>query len=289
GAMAKHRRYRPSDRSIDAEPHLTQRPTCARCGYDRVGIADDLPCPECGAASRFAPVSASQAEPAIEVPNNGDHRPDQSVWNNPELVADLAGPRPNDAADFAAWFQAGCAHVAGPWPRIVLIVAAVLTAGPFAVVGTFLTSYTGFGGQTGIFAFAAVAVVGPLIEEVMKVILLLFILELRPYWLGGVRTIMAGAIAGGLGFAVIENVLYLRVYIPDPEPSLVVWRWTVCVGLHVGCSVIAGLGVLRGFAIAQRDLRPPDMHVVGAPIVAAAAVHGVYNASVVILSMTGAF
>ncbi|MGI9627234.1 MAG: hypothetical protein ACR2QM_10395, partial [Longimicrobiales bacterium] len=63
----------------------------------------------------------------------------------------------------------------------------------------------------------------------------------------------------------------------DPTPALVYWRWTVCVALHMGCSLVAGLGLMRIWSRTVATLIRPDL-ARGAPLMASAIViHGAYN------------
>jgi len=51
------------------------------------------------------------------------------------------------------------------------------------------------------------------------------------------------AALGGLSFAVIENVFYLTVYYPEHDRSLLLFRFTWTLGMHVAASFIVGLGI----------------------------------------------
>jgi len=86
-------------------------------------------------------------------------------------------------------------------------------------------------------------VAAPMIEEVMKpsgVYLLLArwpkVLTSRIYtaWLAAV---------GGLSFAVVENILYLQLYFPEHTQTLVVFRYSACLTMHMVCSFILGFGI----------------------------------------------
>ena len=88
----------------------------------------------------------------------------------------------------------------------------------------------------------------------------------------------------GLIFGVVENLIYLNVYIPDPEPGIVAWRWSICTLLHTGCSVIASIGVVQIWRHFQIHSRMPRLTDGSAWIVAAIVIHGIYNASAVMLS-----
>ena len=110
-----------------------------------------------------------------------------------------------------------------------------------------------------------------------------------PYLFTNRRQIIFAAIGSGLMFAIIENFLYLFVYVPDPPLWLVLWRWTVCVALHVGCTLIAGIGVAKVWQKQVSQMRRVPVPVDMRYLVAAILVHGVYNGSVTILELSGTF
>jgi RsiW-degrading membrane proteinase PrsW (M82 family) len=94
-----------------------------------------------------------------------------------------------------------------------------------------------FGGYFGVFVAA------PIIEEAIKPVGVYFILAKWQHALRGrIYTAMLAAL-GGLSFAVIENTIYLQVYFPEHTQFLVLWRYTVSLLLHVGCSFVLGLGI----------------------------------------------
>ncbi len=209
------------------------------------------------------------ADAGNDQPRNSD-RAYRSVWNEPGLSADLTGPRPADADDYGGWLQRGRAasNPAASW--LLTFVLAVI-AGPLAIVAALWGS-----GQTA-WGVLALVVLGPTVEEVVKVMAPLVAVEKRPFLFRSAAQIIVCAMTSGLAFAVIENLLYLHVYVADPSPQLVAWRWTVCVALHVGCSTVAGMAVARIWRDAWRRLAPPRIEA-GFPILAAAiAIHGSYN------------
>lgn len=238
---------------------------CWRCGYSRVGLAaQDMPCPECGS-------------PAVR-PHDAD--PEASVWEEPTTSATLAGAVPEDALTYARWLDARVAErdVGRSWALTGLI---ALCAGPFAVMGAFWGS-----GQT-LLSVTALVVFGPMVEEVTKLALPTFVVERRPHlFLGRTQILICGA-CGGLVFSAIENLLYLHVYVPNPTPTLVAWRWTVCVALHVGCSTIGAIGLASVWSVGMRERRRPDVGRAARWVVLATIVHGTYNGLAFVLAGTG--
>ncbi len=209
---------------------------------------------------------------------------EQSVWEEPGRSRELSR-RPADAVSRVQWLQGRRQRVSAARSWAVTLGVA-LAAAPFSITGLLL------GGGATAFSIMAIVVFGPLAEEMMKVALPLYVAERRPYLFRGKAQIALCGLLSGLAFASVENLLYLEVYIPDPSPLLVQWRWTVCVALHTGCTLINCLGVMR---IWQAAWEPPaggaprvgNVVGLGYPYaVAAAVIHGAYNGLMVLLSMS---
>ena len=201
-----------------------------------------------------------------------------SVWDEPGISPELAGPVPADALTYGNWLEQRRAETstAASWG---ITLGLALLAGPWAVVGAVLGS-----GQTP-FSLMALVLFGPVAEELMKIAAGLYVVERKPFLFTSPVQIITCALAGGLVFASIENILYLHVYVRDVPAWLPRWRWTVCVGLHVGCSAIAGLGVLRVWRDSWARHAPARISLAFPYLITAVAVHGLYNGLAALLSL----
>lgn len=213
-------------------------------------------------------------------PDSPDEQVERTVWDEPGLSAELAGPPGPGQLTYRAWLgkRHGETSAARSW-SITLLLAAV--AGPWAIVGAFWGS-----GET-LFSFLALIIFGPVIEETMKVAAASYVVEKKPFLFRSRFQIVVCALASGFAFAALENGLYLVIYFPDPPEALVIWRWTICVALHMGCSLIAGLGLMRIW----KDIwvrRARARLTLGFPyLLTAVVLHGAYNGLVVVLHVFG--
>ncbi|MBI1367984.1 MAG: PrsW family intramembrane metalloprotease [Planctomycetes bacterium] len=206
---------------------------------------------------------------------------DGSVFDDPTFSPELAGvtARPEQTyADFIRRRRAKLG-IAGSWALSLIMSAA---AGPFAVAGTFMT-----GGQAGTWGLLSAVVAAPLVEEMMKIALPLWAVERKPWIFVSRVQIAMTAIASGLVFASIENLLYLHVYIPDPPPGLIAWRWTVCMALHSGCALISSLGLMKVWANVWRTGKRASIGAAGGHIIAAMTIHGLYNLVAMLAEFSG--
>lgn len=175
--------------------------------------------------------------------------------------------------------------------ELVVAAAGALLAVPAVFLGTF-TNGVGFLGPI---------VAGPLMEEILKPAGLVILLTRRTHLkLTGIVGILAGG-SSGLAFAAIENVIYLRIYVPEHDFQYATWRWTVCVGVHVICSAILGYGLALSSQVRAasdaKEYRLLPAHLLEQPrersgvfqgpsfvcLLIAVLLHGAYNLSAILL------
>lgn len=225
--------------------------------------------------------SEARAERALEISrrkgDSEDERLEHGVWDEPTFSPELAGTAP-PGATYSDWLERRRAGVglARPWAVTALV---ALSAGPWAVLGAFM----GSGGTA--FSILAIIMFGPVAEETMKIAAATYVVEKRPYLFTTSAQIIIAALAGGLAFGALENLLYLNTYIPDPKPGMIRWRWTVCIAMHAGCSLVAALGLVRTWRDAWRRTGRPRLTLGYPYLVAAIAIHGAYNAFAVALHL----
>lgn len=220
-------------------------------------------------------------------PRNDDERALHNVWDEPAFQATGAAP-PDAALNYSRWFEARrlASTPAQSWSVVLLL---ALCGGPFAAVGTIITGLT----QGSTAGPLVLAVVAPVLEEMMKIGALLIVLENRPYLFRSGAQLVIAAMASGYLFSVVENLLYIYVYHPEGTEAFRLWRWTVCSALHTGTSTVAGIGLRRmwrrAILPAQTETgldyqRPEAVHAYPY-IVAAVLIHGVYNGTALLLEV----
>jgi len=159
---------------------------------------------------------------------------------------------------------------------------AALLGGPFAIIGAFMQ------GTQGWYGCAYMVVLGPVVEEFLKQSGMIYLLEKKPYRVFAAWQFIFAEIVSALVFATVENVLYIYVYVDLEKlarPELFVrFRWTVCTALHVGCSAIASIGMIRVWRKQLADGRAADLAAAYKFFVAAMVIHGLYNLGAIFLS-----
>lgn len=208
-------------------------------------------------------------------PRSDAQAPLDSIWHEPGRESEFgaSGTKP-----YQAWLKEQQSSVQ-PGRAWAMTLVLSLLAGPLALVSTLMTTATAPG-----MGFLMVVVIAPLVEELGKVMAPLLVVERAPHRFLHTSQILVCAVSGGLVFAVVENLLYLHVYIPDPTPLLRVWRWTVCVVLHTGCSLVAGLGVARVWKRALEEVRPARLEDGHTFLITAMVAHGAYNLTAILIN-----
>lgn len=208
------------------------------------------------------------SEPSFNGSRDSCAGTDQEVWEEPTLLT----PPPIAPGTFRAKLKSGWESTPQS-TRSAVFLGLVLVSGLTGIGCALMQEWS----QRRI--LAAIAFV-PVIEELAKALGPMLTLERRPFYFSGRGSLVALCAISGLVFAAIENLLYLNVYIPHPTAGIVLFRWTVCVALHVGCSTIAGLGLAREWRkAAERQGRADPRDAL--PLLATAmAIHGVYNLTV---------
>lgn len=162
----------------------------------------------------------------------------RQTYLSPEHTESIApvttAPAPAGTAGAFDPSQDSLRSVSRQWLILAPLIA--LIGGVFGILGA-AANEAGYGW------YIAPFVAAPVIEEIVKPCGVYFLLSKKPEVLLSRRYTAFLAALSGLAFALIENAMYLCVYVPDPSQSLIIWRFTVCIALHTSCSYIVGLGI----------------------------------------------
>lgn len=217
-----------------------------------------------------------------------EHEAARSVYDEPGFSPELAGEKPAHALTYAALIEKGRAET-GPIESWLVVLGLACSSGFAAIIGAFFAGFAGGSAPPGgVFAIGAVFIAPP-VEEVLKTALLLAVLERRPWLFRSTAQIVLVGVCSGLAFAAVENLLYLNVSVPNPSSDLIAWRWTICVGLHMGCTAIASLGLVKVWRRSMREHAKPRAELGAEFLVAAITVHGLYNILALVLDLSGVF
>ncbi len=211
---------------------------------------------------------------------------EHTVWDEPALSKELKDSGDTCHLTYAGWLsrKISTMSISRSW---LITLAIALSAGPWAVIGALFISYGGVSFYSA--GVIAIIVIGPMTEEFMKIAIPLYVAEKRPFYFKSRLQVLICIIAGGVVFAVIENLIYIYVYIRNPSLPIILWRWTICTLMHVSSTFIAGLGIMRMWADSNKSLSRPQLSLAYPFIISAIILHSLYNILAIILSYTGYF
>jgi RsiW-degrading membrane proteinase PrsW (M82 family) len=203
----------------------------------------------------------------------------QCVRDEPTTDTVLAGSPPAGSRTYAGWLQDGMARTSATKSWLV-VVGLVLISGLWSVMGAVLNQVT----VTSAGWLLLAVVVGPVSEEMMKASATLMTIEKWPYIFRSPFQIILCCLAAAAGFSALENLIYLHIYIQDASQVIVIWRWTVCMVMHCGSSLIVSLGLVRIWRQVMDTGASPRVSLATTYIIAGAALHGSYNLIAVLIS-----
>jgi PrsW family intramembrane metalloprotease len=212
---------------------------------------------------------------------------ERSVFDEPTFSTELGGEVPENALTYERFLGEKLAQTT-PLQSWFATVVLAGSSGILAILGSFLSESSTTGLATAV-QFLAIAVFAPVIEEVMKTAMLLWGVEQKPYLFRSPKQLMIVGAFSGLVFASVENVLYLTVYIDEPSRFIIIWRWTVCVGLHTTTTAIATVGLVKIWERVMRTGQFARAEIGAKYLFIAILVHALYNASMYFLGAAGVF
>jgi RsiW-degrading membrane proteinase PrsW (M82 family) len=126
-------------------------------------------------------------------------------------------------------------------------------------------------------------IAAPMIEESLKPCGVYLLLAKWPQALPNRYYTASLAALSGLSFGLVENQIYLRLYYPDHSHEMAIFRYTVCLALHMSASFIFGLGINKKL-IAAVNGEIPLFSANKRFFITAMSLHAVYNLTVLIIA-----
>ena len=150
---------------------------------------------------------------------------------------------------------------------------------PFALLPALVTTERG--------SFIMFALIGPLMSEVLKVAVPGIAVERRSFLIHGPAQIYVMTLATALGFAVVQNVVCLKLHYPNATAQLFAWRWTGCIVLHGLCTFVGARGLVQVWERGHRAQQQPSLTEATPAITVAILMHAAYNACIYVQGYFG--
>lgn len=200
-----------------------------------------------------------------------------SVLNEPAFTGQLK------QAELGQWLAQKRARCT-PGGNIAVTLVAALVGGLFAVIGALMS-----GGGGGLTRALYMVLFAPVIEELLKQSGMIYLLEKKPYRIFSAGQFIFAAVVSAMIFSAVENLLYIYLYSAWhnlTNPAAYAWfRWTVCTMLHVTCSAVASIGLIRVWKKQLTDGRAADLSYGYGYFAAAIGIHGLYNLTATMIQL----
>ncbi len=205
------------------------------------------------------PALAGQVQPPAEI--------EHSVWDERGLTATASADAMTWRNHLAARNQSTSAVES--W---IVTLGTMLLTGPVAALASLLFFISS--GQRGLTSVTLMCIVSPLIQEMFKIMIPLWIAEKRPWLFKSWFQFFLIALTTGTVFAVVNNVLVLW-FLPDSTGTFV-FKWIVVLGLHLVTTTISMTGVERIWRQTNADGKPPRLEVGYGFFITAIGIHMVF-------------
>ena len=219
--------------------------------------------------AEFLPEEAEEMA-AAPLRSSDDVEVEHTVWDEPGLSSNLAGPAPKEAITFDRWLKKKIAETPEGSTWLIAVCIGVLS-GILALPGTMFLGFQFGNNPVSAFVFE------PLAEEIVKLGLAIWIVEKRPYLFKFAIQIVIACVCSGCVFSVIESLVNSQLKTRNApwlaSGQLLVFRMT----LHVVSSLLASFGLIRVWRHCIETATKPQLSRGGAFIVMAVAIHVIFN------------
>lgn len=205
-------------------------------------------------------------DPAIDAPLGFNSQPtefsersdediDHSVWDEPSLTPDVQASTPSSALTYANWLDRRRAD----WSEFnawTVTLGVVMLSLPLAAVAAIISWTTG-----NVFFVSDVFVAclaGPMLQEICKIAVPLWIVEKRPYFFTTWFQFFVLALATATAFAVVSNFI-LTLVVREITMPIFLFQWVGVLGLNLITAAISTYGLETIWRNSINSGKPPKL------------------------------
>jgi len=205
-------------------------------------------------------------DPAIDAPLGLDAQPtpfsqhseediDHSVWDEPSLSPDVLDRTPKSALTYANWLSQRRENWS-QWQAWTVTLGVILLSIPCAVIAAFISWFSGNHYFVTDVILACIA--GPILQEICKIMVPLWIVEKRPYLFTSWFQFFIFALATATVFTAVTNFLSSAM-LAEVSQSMFLFQWVGVLGLNLVTAAIATFGLETIWRNAIRTGKPPKL------------------------------
>ncbi|QEG22577.1 hypothetical protein [Mariniblastus fucicola] len=226
----------PNDPDIRNEPHL--RPGNVDPNLDP---AIDTPLGFNSAAIQFSPSSEEDI--------------DHSVWDEPSLTPAVSASVPDSALTYANWLSQRRESWT-QWQAWTVTLGVVLLSVPLAAIAAVISLFSG--NQFFVTDVILACIAGPIIQEIFKIMVPLWIVEKRPYFFTTWFQFFVFALVSATVFAAVSN-FFLSLAVKEVTRSFFLFQWVGILGLNLITASIATHGLETIWRNTINSGKPPKL------------------------------
>lgn len=205
-------------------------------------------------------------DPAIDTPLGFNSQPvhfsphseediDHSVWDEPSLTPDVLAATPKSALTYANWLN----QRRESWSEFnawTVTLGVILLSVPCAIIAAIISWTTG---NVFIASDLVIAcIVGPMLQEICKIAVPLWIVEKRPYFFTTWFQFFIFALASATVFAAVSNSI-LSLVVPKITRGVFLFQWVGVLGVNLVTASIATYGLETIWRNSINSGKPPKL------------------------------
>lgn len=205
-------------------------------------------------------------DPAIDAPLGFDSQArqfsthseediDHSVWDEPSLVPDVAAAVPKSALTYGNWLS----QRRESWTEFnawTLTLGVVVLSFPMAILAAIINWTTGNVLMVTDVFVACIA--GPMLQEICKIAIPLWIVEKRPYFFTTWFQFFIFALTTATVFSAVSN-FFIGLVFQEITMSVFIFQWVGVLGLNLVTAAISSYGLETIWRNSINNERPPKL------------------------------
>lgn len=192
---------------------------------------------------------------AREFSTNSEEDIDHSVWDEPSLTPAVAAATPESALTYANWLK----QRRESWTQFnawTVTLGVILLSVPMAIVAAFINWTTG--NVLLVTDVFVACIAGPMLQEICKIAVPLWIVEKRPYFFTTWFQFFVFALVTATVFTVVSNFIFWLV-IRDDSMEIFIFQWVGVFGLNLATAAISTYGLETIWRNSINNEKPPKL------------------------------